>query len=97
MINAETIYNELVSKYKDIDIPLMYAMLEEVSEDAANSDVADDKKVSVALIAFYSSLKSMMAVLNAAFQNSDRVIINYRGRSFELTPESLFVKAFSQL
>lgn len=89
MINTETIYNELASKYKDYDIPLMYAMLEEVSEDAANSDVA--------LIAFYSSLKSMMAVLNAAFQNSDRVIINYRGRSFELTPESLFVKAFSQL
>lgn len=96
-MKAETIYNELVSKYKDYDIPLMYAMLEQVSEDAASSDVPDDKKVDVAVIAFFSSLKSMIAVLNAAFQSSDTIIIDYRGRSFELTPESLFVKAFSQL
>lgn len=96
-MEAKEIYNELFEKFKDYNIPLMYAMFEEVSEQVAESDVSDEDKVSTAIVVFYTNLKFIMAFLNTAFQNADVVTINYRGQSFELTPESLFVKAFSQL
>lgn len=96
-MNANEIYSKLVERFGEHDIPLMHAMLQEASEHADNSDIADDEKINAAFIAFYVSVKSMMAVLSAAFQNSDVVVINYRNQSFELDPQSLFVKVFSQL
>lgn len=96
-MEAKEIYNQIIEKFKDFTLPpLMLAIFEEMSEHAANSEVSDDEKAAVALIAYRASVTPMMAVIETALKNTNVVTINYRGRTFELTPESSFVKMFSE-
>lgn len=92
-MDSNEIYNQVINRFPNKIIPdLLKAMLQEACEHVANSTIEDTDKSTYAIIAFGATIPPFKAMLEAAFQQSNDITLNYRGQTFDLTPETPYLK-----